>query len=392
MNYVKYKIDNNQTSLCLLKNAYICTLNNKMCKMNNLKIGNLIARIPVIQGGMGVGISLSGLASAVANEGGVGVISCAGIGLIYRNSAKDYMEACVIGLREEIKKAKEKSSGIIGVNIMMALTNFNEMVKTAIAEKADVIFAGAGLPMDLPKFRTEDCTTKLVPIVSSARAARIICEKWKTLYDYLPDLIVVEGPKAGGHLGFKPNQIEDENFSIQKLIPEVVKEVAIFEEKYNQEIPVIAAGGIYSGEDMYNIMQLGAKGVQIASRFVTTHECDADIKFKESYINAKNNDVEIIQSPVGMPGRALKGEFLEKVKQGLTRPKSCPYNCLHTCDYTKVPYCIIVALYNAYLGKMDKGYAFAGSNAYLATKISSVKEVFEDLVSGFNKAEKEAIA
>ena len=361
-----------------------------MCNMNNLKIGNLTARIPIIQGGMGVGISMSSLASAVANEGGVGVISCAGLGLIYRNTAKDYMEACIIGLREEIKKAREKSSGIIGVNIMMALTNFGDMVKTSIAEKVDVIFAGAGLPMDLPKYITADCTTKLVPIVSSARAARIICEKWKTLYNYLPDLVVVEGPKAGGHLGFKSNQIEDENFSIQKLIPEVVKEVAVFEEKYNQEIPVIAAGGIYTGEDVYNIMQLGAKGVQMSSRFVPTDECDADIKFKETYINANENDVEIIQSPVGMPGRALKGEFLEKVKQGLTAPKSCPYNCLHTCDYKKVPYCIIVTLYNAYQGKMDKGYAFAGSNAYRATKISSVKEVVDSITSEYNQAEKEA--
>ena len=361
-----------------------------MCNMNNLKIGNLTARIPIIQGGMGVGISMSSLASAVANEGGVGVISCAGLGLIYRNTAKDYMEACIIGLREEIKKAREKSNGLIGVNIMMALTNFGDMVKTSIAEKVDVIFAGAGLPMDLPKYITADCTTKLVPIVSSARAARIICEKWKNLYNYLPDLVVVEGPKAGGHLGFKANQIEDENFSIQKLIPEVVKEVAIFEEKYNQEIPVIAAGGIYTGEDMYNIMQLGAKGVQMSSRFVPTDECDADIKFKETYINASENDVEIIQSPVGMPGRALKGEFLEKVKQGLTAPKSCPYNCLHTCDYKKVPYCIIVTLYNAYQGKMDKGYAFAGSNAYRSTKISSVKEVVDSITSEYNQAEKEA--
>ena len=361
-----------------------------MCNMNNLKIGNLTARIPIIQGGMGVGISMSSLASAVANEGGIGVISCAGLGLIYRNTAKDYMEACIIGLKEEIKKAREKSNGLIGVNIMMALTNFGDMVKTSIAEKVDVIFAGAGLPMDLPKYITPDCTTKLVPIVSSARAARIICEKWKTLYNYLPDLVVVEGPKAGGHLGFKANQIEDENFSIQKLIPEVVKEVAIFEEKYNQEIPVIAAGGIYTGEDMYNIMQLGAKGVQMSSRFVPTDECDADIKFKETYINANENDVEIIQSPVGMPGRALKGEFLEKVKQGLTAPKSCPYNCLHTCDYKKVPYCIIVTLYNAYQGKMDKGYAFAGSNAYRATKISSVKEVVDSITSEYNQAEKES--
>ena len=175
-------------------------------------------------------------------------------------------------------------------------------------------------------------------------------------------------------------------------MPEVVEVVSVFEEKYNQEIPVIAAGGIYTGEDVYRMMQLGAKGVQIASRFVTTHECDADIKFKESYINASENDVEIIQSPVGMPGRALKGEFLEKVKQGLTAPKSCPYDCLHTCDYKKVPYCIIVTLYNAYRGQMDKGYAFAGSNAYRATKITSVKEVIDDLILGYNNAEKAVMA
>lgn len=360
--------------------------------MNELKIGNLTAKLPIIQGGMGVGISLSGLASAVANEGGVGVISAAGLGLIYRNSAKDYLEACIIGMREEIKKAREKSSGIIGVNIMMALTNFGDMVKTSIAEKVDVIFAGAGLPMDLPKYRTPDCVTKLVPIVSSARAAKIICEKWKTLYDYLPDLVVVEGPAAGGHLGFKANQIADPNFSIENLIPDVVREVAVFEEKYNQKIPVIAAGGIYSGEDVYKMMQLGASGVQIASRFVTTHECDADIKFKETYLNASENDVEIIQSPVGMPGRALKGEFLDKVKKGLTAPKTCPYNCLHTCDYKKVPYCIIVSLYNAYQGKMDKGYAFAGSNAYRATKITSVKEIMDELVTDYEIAKNNALA
>jgi NAD(P)H-dependent flavin oxidoreductase YrpB (nitropropane dioxygenase family) len=196
---------------------------------------------------------------------------------------------------------------------------------------------------------------------------------------------VVEGPKAGGHLGFKTAQITDPNFSIEKLIPDVVREVAIFEEKYNQEIPVVAAGGIYTGEDMYNIMQLGAKGIQISSRFVTTKECDADIKFKKTYINASESEVEIIQSPVGMPGRALQGEFLEKVKLGLTRPKSCPYNCLHTCDYKVVPYCIIITLYNAYKGRMDKGYAFAGSNAYLSTKINTVKEVMDDIISSFEK-------
>lgn len=360
--------------------------------MTGLKIGDLTARVPIIQGGMGVGISLSGLASAVANEGGVGVISCAGLGLIYREKARSYMDSCIVGLKEEIRKAKEKTSGIVGVNVMMALTNFGDMVKTAVSEKVDVVFAGAGLPLDLPKYRTEGCTTKFVPIVSSARAAKIICEKWKTLYNYLPDAIVVEGPKAGGHLGFKNNQIADPEFAIEKLIPQVVSEVAVFEEKYNQEIPVVAAGGIYSGEDMYRMMELGAKGVQIASRFVTTEECDADIKFKNSYINAEVDNVEIIQSPVGMPGRALNGKFLEKVKLGLTRPKTCPYDCLHTCDYKVVPYCIVVSLYNAYKGRMDKGYAFAGSNAYLSTRITTVKEVIDDLVSKYKEKETLAFA
>lgn len=358
--------------------------------MNGLKIGNLTARVPIIQGGMGVGISLSGLASAVASEGGVGVISCAGLDLIYRDKVRDYMEACIYGLKEEIQKAKAKTTGIIGINIMMALTNFSDMVKTAISEKADVIFAGAGLPLDLPKYLTENSQTKLAPIVSSARAAKLICEKWKTLYNYLPDLIVVEGPKAGGHLGFKNEQISNPDFSLENLIPEVVKEVSVYEEKYHQQIPVVAAGGIYEGADMYKIMKLGAKGVQIASRFVTTNECDADIRFKESYVKASENDVEIIQSPVGMPGRALKNNFLDKVKKGLAIPKSCPYHCLRTCDYRKSPYCIIIALYNAYKGDMNRGYAFAGSNAYLSPRIYSVKEVMDDLIFKFNKAANDA--
>jgi len=358
--------------------------------MKGLKIGNLISRIPVIQGGMGVGISLSGLSSAVANEGGVGVISCAGLGLIYKDSAKDFVTASIFGLKEEIRKAKEKTSGIIGVNVMVALTNFADMVITAIAEKADIIFAGAGLPLNLPKYLSKDCCTKLVPIVSSARAARIICEKWKSDFDYLPDMIVVEGPKAGGHLGFKLNTIFDPNYSLEKLIPEVVKEVAGFEERYNQKIPVVAAGGIYTGEDMYKIMQLGAQGVQIASRFVTTEECDADLHFKEAYLNAGEDDVEIILSPVGMPGRALKNEFLIKVKQGQKIPKSCPYHCLKTCDYEKSPYCIMMALYNAYKGNMDKGYAFAGINAFINSKITTVKDVISSLLFEYKEAKENA--
>lgn len=353
--------------------------------MKTLNIGGLTIKVPIIQGGMGVGISLSGLAVAVANEGGVGVISAAGLGLVHKNTAIDYIQANIEGLKREIQLAKEKTKGIIGVNIMVAMSNFADLVKTAIAEKADIIFAGAGLPLELPKFLKSDSITRLVPIVSSGRAAKLICEKWQNGFGYLPDAIVVEGPKAGGHLGFKGTQINDQHFSLEEIVPEVVKEVKFFEDKYNKEIPVIAAGGIYTGEDIYNILQKGARGVQMGSIFVTTKECDASPKFKQTYIDANENDIEIIQSPVGMPGRALKNKFIDKVKAGLKTPIKCPFHCIRTCDVTKSPYCIIMALYNAYKGKMDKGYAFAGSNAFRATKISTVKEVFNDLKTDFQK-------
>jgi len=273
--------------------------------MKGLKIGDLAIAVPVIQGGMGVGISLSGLAAAVANEGGVGVISSAGLGLLYRHFSENFLEASIQGLKEEIRKAREKTRGIIGVNVMVAMTNFVDMIKTSISEKVDIIIAGAGLPRDHPSFLKKDSITKLVPIVSSARATRIICEKWKANYDYLPDAVIVEGPKAGGHLGFKEEQIGDENYTLEKLVPEIVNELKTFEEKYNKPIPLIAAGGIYTGEDIKNIMELGASGVQMGTRFVTTHECDASPGFKQAYINADEKDIEIIKSPVGMPGRAI---------------------------------------------------------------------------------------
>lgn len=296
--------------------------------MKTLKIGDLLARLPIIQGGMGVGISLSGLASAVANQGGVGVISSAGLGVIYREHSKDYNTASIWGLREELRKAREKTKGIIGVNVMVAMSNFADMVRTAIAEKADIIFSGAGMPLNLPSFLTKGSKTKLAPIVSSARAAKLICEKWLANYKYVPDAIVVEGPKAGGHLGYKPEQITDEHFSLERLLPEIVSEVRRFGTAHDTHIPVIAAGGIYTGEDIYRIMELGADGVQMGTRFVTTEECDASTEFKRSYIEASQQDIEIIQSPVGMPGRAIHNSFLERVKQGLKQPKSCPFNCI----------------------------------------------------------------
>ncbi len=353
--------------------------------MKELSIGGLTVKIPIIQGGMGVGVSLSGLAAAVANEGGVGVISSAGLGLLYRNLSDNTFQASILGLKEEIKKAKEKTLGVIGVNIMSAMTNFEDLVKTTIKEKADIIFSGAGLPLDLPKFLTPGSSTKLVPIISSGKAARLIATRWKDRYNYLPDAFVVEGPKAGGHLGFKKDQIDNPDFTLEKIMKDVLSERNIILDKYGYQIPVIAAGGIYDGDDMYDIMKLGADGVQLGSRFVTTQECDASSEFKQQYINAKKQDISIIQSPVGMPGRAINNSFIDKVRNKLKIPKACPFNCIKSCTIEKSPYCIMIALYNAYKGNMKNGYAFAGSNAYKAAKIDSVKQVFMDFVAKFEQ-------
>jgi len=357
-----------------------------------LKIGDIIAKLPIIQGGMSVGISLSGLASAVANEGGIGTIGTADIGMNEPDFRDNFLEANIRSLRNEIKKAREltkETKGILGVNIMVALTNFADLVRTAIEEKIDIIFSGAGLPLNLPEFLQKDSKTKLAPIVSSARAAGIIAKKWTDKYNYLPDAVVVEGPKAGGHLGFKEENIGNPEFVLEKLVPEVIQELKPFVEKYGRPVPVIAAGGIYTGADIYKFSQLGAAGAQMATRFVTTHECDANIRFKEAYINAKESDITIIKSPVGMPGRAIRNAFLDEVSQGKKKPFKCSYHCLKTCALEKSPYCISFALINAQRGNLDRGFAFCGSNAWRAEKIIFVKELIEALMEEYKIASRE---
>jgi NAD(P)H-dependent flavin oxidoreductase YrpB (nitropropane dioxygenase family) len=350
-----------------------------MMKMKELNIGGLLIPLPIVQGGMGVGISLSGLASAVANEGGVGVISAAGLGMLYKDNSRNYLESNIFGLQQEIRKSRQKSSGILGVNIMVALTNYDDLVRTSIEEGIDIIISGAGLPLDLPKYLTPGCKTRLVPIVSSARAAALICNKWLANYNYLPDAVIVEGPKAGGHLGFKIDQIFDENYALEKLIPEVAKVVNEIALLNGKNIPVIAAGGIYSGSDIVKILRLGASGVQMGTRFVTTDECDASIEFKQAYLVAKKEDVKIIKSPVGMPGRAIKSPFLDEVEAGKRQPKNCPVNCIRTCDISTAPYCIIASLTSALRGNFRRGYAFAGSNVWKTNKIIPVKELMDTL-------------
>lgn len=343
--------------------------------MPPLVIGDLEAKIPIVQGGMGVGISLSGLASAVANEGGIGVIATADIGMDESDFLRDPSKANVRALKKEIRKARELTKGILGANIMVALTDYSNLVMTAIEEGIDIIFSGAGLPLNLPGFLQKDSKTKLVPIVSSARAAGIIAKKWKNSFNYLPDAVVVEGPLAGGHLGFSEEHISDPDYALEKIIPEVIEALELYKTKDGSPIPVIAAGGIYTGADIYKFFQLGAAGVQMATRFVTTHECDANIRFKEAYINAKESDIAIIKSPVGMPGRAIRNAFLDEVSQGKRKPFKCPYHCLKTCDPKNTPYCISFALINAKKGNLSHGFAFAGSNAYRASEIISVKEL-----------------
>jgi NAD(P)H-dependent flavin oxidoreductase YrpB (nitropropane dioxygenase family) len=354
-------------------------------KMKPLVIDSLIARVPIIQGGMGIGISLSGLAAAVANEGGIGVIATAGIGMSEPDFFKDSFAANHRALRTEIRKARESTEGILGVNIMVALTNFADLVKTAIEEGIDIIFSGAGLPLNLPELLGENTRTKLAPIVSSARAAAIIAKKWSDKFNRLPDAVVVEGPKAGGHLGFKEEMIDDPAYSLERLVPEVVEAMKPFEEKHAKAVPVIAAGGIYTGQDIYRFFQLGASGVQMATRFVTTHECDASLKFKQAYIDSGKEDMVIIKSPVGMPGRAIKNSFIDEVSQGKRKPFKCPYHCLKTCDVKNSPYCITLALINAKKGNLSQGFAFAGANAYRADKIISVKELIETLLKEYNE-------
>jgi nitronate monooxygenase len=348
--------------------------------MRELKIGDLTAKLPIVQGGMGVGVSLSGLASAVANEGGIGVIATAAIGMFEPDFANDFLQANINALRKEIRKAREMTKGIIGVNIMVALSNFADMVKTAIEEKVDIIFSGAGLPLNLPQFLNKNSHTKLVPIVSSARAAGLICKRWLDKYRYLPDAIVVEGPKAGGHLGFNAKQLTNPEHELENLIPQVVREVQAFTAQYQKVIPVIAAGGVYTGADIHRFIGLGASGVQMATRFVTTKECDAAPEFKQTYLDSAKEDLVIIKSPVGLLGRAFKNQFLEDVFQGKKKPFKCPFHCITTCDVKNSPYCIAMALINAQRGNLQHGFAFTGTNGYLAKRVISVKELINCLV------------
>jgi nitronate monooxygenase len=353
-----------------------------MKSIPTLKIGDLEINPPIIQGGMGVKVSGARLASAVANEGCAGIIASVGLGDYELTTASQFVEINNAALRAEIRKARSLSKGIIGVNVMVVLSNYEPMVKVCVEEEADLLICGSGLPLDLPK-QTAGSKIKLIPIVSSARAFNIIYRKWKQNYNKVPDAVILEGPMAGGHLGFSYDEvINNKAHTLEYLVKELVDYVNTLEEK----IPVIAAGGIFDGGDIVKFLKIGASGVQMATRFVCTTECDVDDDFKQAYIKSKKEDIVIINSPVGLPGRVIRNEFTKRVNLGETIPFKCPYHCLRSCNPRTAPYCIAKVLVDASKGKLLSSFAFAGSNAYRCTEIVPVKTLVDQLKEEMLKA------
>lgn len=349
-----------------------------------LKTGSLTVEKPIIQGGMGVGISLGNLAGAVAREGGIGIISSAQIGYREPDFDADPLAANLRAIRKEYEKAREIApEGVIGFNIMVALRHYEEYVRAAVEAGADIIISGAGLPTELPKL-VGDAGTLLAPIVSTGRSAGVILKFWDRKYNRVPDLLVIEGPKAGGHLGFTREQLtdylEEGTADYDEEIGKIFAVVKEYEERYGKKIPVALAGGIENREQAQHAFALGADAIQVATRFVTTKECDADIRYKEAYLNAKEEDIVIVKSPVGMPGRAILNDFMKKVNAGEKIPHSPCHGCLRNCEPAKIPYCITDSLIHAAKGEVEDALLFCGAYAYKAKKLETVREVMDSLL------------
>lgn len=351
--------------------------------MRGIKVGDKCSKYPIIQGGMGVGVSLHNLAGSVSKEGAIGIISTADIGYQEEDFSNEPMKANIRAIGKEIKQAREIAGEdkIIGVNIMVALNNYVEIVKECVKQKIDLIISGAGIPKELPEY-VKGSTTKIAPIVSSVRCCKLIVKHWMKKYNYVPDMIVIEGPEAGGHLGFKEEELIDgAKPKLEDITIEVVDYVKEIEKETGKDIPVIAAGGIWDSKDIKRFIDLGASGVQMATRFVATNECDASLEFKKAYVNAKSEDIKIIKSPVGMPGRAINNVFINKVENEECKIRKC-YNCIKTCNVLNTPYCITRALINSVKGEVDNGLIFCGSNVSKIKEIVSVHDLMQELVYG----------
>ena len=354
-----------------------------MQQYQGLKIGKKYTKLPLIQGGMGIGISLGGLAGAVAAEGGAGVISAAQIGFREPDFDEELFTANLRAIHKEVEKARALSKeGVIGMNIMTAMNGYESYVREAVKAGMDFIVSGAGLPVDLPAY-TEGSDTAIAPIVSTEKSASVILKYWDKKYKKIPDLLIVEGPKAGGHLGFTKEQLEffTEN-KYKEEIGAILRLVKTYEEKYGEKIPVILAGGIDSREKAEEAFSIGADGIQVATRFVTTKECDAASEYKEAYVKAKKEDICIVKSPVGMPGRAIHNAFLEKVERGEKKLCKC-HKCLHRCNPGEIPYCITDALIQAAEGNVEDALIFCGANAWKISEIQTVSQVVRELFPDF---------
>ena len=313
-------------------------------------------------------------------EGGIGIISTAQIGFREPDFDENPSGANLRAIRKEMEKARAISpDGLIGYNIMVALRDYKQHVAAAVGAGADLIISGAGLPTELPAL-TAGSPVKIAPIVSTEKSAKVILKYWGRKYHRTADLVIIEGPKAGGHLGFKKEELDfysPERY--EEEITKIIETVRGFAEEYQTEIPIIAAGGIFDVEDVRRVMALGVDGVQIASRFVTTRECDADIRYKEAYLNASKEDIVIVKSPVGMPGRAILNPFMKRVMLGEKMEHTPCHRCLARCNPAEIPYCITDSLIRAAKGDVEEALLFCGADAYRQTRMETVKEVIDSL-------------
>lgn len=351
-----------------------------MARLIGVKIRNNELSVPIIQGGMGVGISLSNLAGHVMKEGGLGVISAAHPGYRLPAFRSKPLETNCFAIHEEAKKARviSEGNGLLGINIMAAAREYESLVRCAVDAKYDVIISGAGLPLDLPRF-VENPDIALGVIVSSKRAALLLCKAWHSRYQRVPDLIVIEGSEAGGHLGFsKATLMNKEAQPLEEILVEVLDVTRPYETEYGK-IPVFVAGGVYTHEDIVHFIQLGASGVQMGTRFIATHECDGADAFKQMVIHANAEDIDLVHSPAGFPGRALVNPFVKRVRErGNINVKHC-IKCLTPCNPQDTPYCITEALIQSALGNVDYGLVFVGSNAYRIKELISVHDLMQEL-------------
>ena len=349
-----------------------------------LKINGKEVKFPIIQGGMGIRISLSKLANACMNSGIVATISAAQVGFLNKNFKKDTLNVNKEAIIEEIQKIrKENPDGVLGVNLMHAVTNYDEYAKFLSKQDIDFIISGAGLPVDLPEY-IKDTNVKGAFIVSSGRAARLLLRSWDRRYSYMPEFIVCEGPLAGGHLGFSKEDFEQGKVhQLEDIVKDVMEVVKPFEEKYGIKIPIIAAGGVHDGHDMASLMKIGADGVQIATRFIASNECDASQEYKDLIVSSQKDDIVRVDSPAGLPGRAIKNFLTKTLEKNKLKVNYC-VNCLKTCKKVGIPYCITEQLGNSASGDRN-GLIFTGAKAYMIKKIDSVENIVQEIIKECKK-------